>query len=70
MKGVIFLKSWRMYQSGERAAFDADLAATLIAGGVAVDAEALEAAEAAAAEAAAAEAAKQDAAKPRGGAKG
>ena len=61
MSAVLFKKPWSLYNPGETASFDAETTATLIAAGVAVDAEeaaaeAKAAEEAAAAEQAAAEA--------------
>lgn len=40
---IRFLKTWRMYQAGEVALFDADLAAKIVAGGFGVAAPADEA---------------------------
>ena len=44
---VRFKKSWRMYQPGEVAGFEPEVAQPLIAGGFAVDVDVEEAAEAA-----------------------
>jgi hypothetical protein len=56
MTRVQFIKPWRMYQTGETAAFEADVADQLITAVVAVDAEAAEAEAKAKADAEAAEA--------------